>query len=338
MWASTKMLLPIAACTGILLGPAQADPRLDSARQSLPEPARKALEQIPDPGRQLLAMRSYLRSAATLEKRWSWTKAETDAYLKSDTYVTSMAAVAAVVKAFEIRNPGYTLMVNTDVRSLDEQIEKWNTNPSVGAAGAEISGAAHGWLKDRPKAGPSEIKAFLGGWKPATTPTIAAPGLSLHGRALAFDFQVSKDGKVIAGADTGAIAAQWQAGGWNARLAEAVRLSAMPFEGPLQNPDEPWHYDYNPPVLAKPKAPVDVATAEPAQATPEPSNPEVASPPAVAPVPVAKPQQNAAANPPAAKPREVRQREVKPHRASAKKAQKAGPRAKRKARPARKRR
>ena len=265
---------------------ALGEPRIDAVRDTLAEPARKALDRIPDQGRKLLALRSYLR-ARSLEARWSWTREEIDAYLKSDQYVSAMAAVAAVTKAFELKNAGYTLHVNTDVRSLDEQIDKWNANGSVQAAGAEINAATTKWLTDQPKAGPDELRAFLVDLTPAMTASLAAPGLTAHGRGQAFDFQIAKGNGVIAAADTGAVSGKWEAEGWTGKLQEAVRLSTLPFEGPLKDPNEPWHYDYKPLETYRPDPKAVAATPAPSVIpVPAPSAP---TPNANVPTPTAKP-------------------------------------------------
>lgn len=273
--AALKLLGAALALGMLLLAPASADPRIDALGERLPDSAKAALTRIPDQGRKLLALRSYLRSERIIEARWSWTRPEIDAYEKSDAYVTAMAGVAAVTKAFEIRNPGHTLRVNTDVRSLDEQIDKWNGNASVGTAGTEIDAASTKWTADNPQAGPDRFRAFLVDWKPATTASLAAPGLTAHGRGMAFDFQVEKDGKVIAGADTGSVATAWEAGGWAAKLTEAVKLSTLPFEGPLTDPNEPWHYDYRPakPYRPEPKSDIPVVAALP-KTDAKPSKPD----------------------------------------------------------------
>ena len=265
---------------------ALGEPRIDAVRDALVEPARKALDRIPDQGRKLLALRSYLR-ARSLEARWSWTREEIDAYLKSDQYVSAMAAVAAVTRAFELKNAGYTLHVNTDVRSLDEQIDKWNANGSVKVAGAEIDAATAKWLIDQPKAGPDELRAFLVDWTPATTASLAAPGLTAHGRGQAFDFQIAKGNDVIAGADTGAVSGKWEAEGWTRKLQEAVRLSTLPFEGPLKDPNEPWHYDYKPLETYRPDPKAVSGPAAPS-VVPGPTT-SAPTPSANVPTPTAKP-------------------------------------------------
>jgi len=79
---------------------------------------------------------------------------------------------------------------------------------------------------------------------------IAAPGLSPHGRMRAIDFQVHQGGRVVAGPSTPAIATDWEAGGWAAKLDAAVRAASNRFVGPLANPHEPWHYTYTPEAVA----------------------------------------------------------------------------------------
>src|SRR5690606_36923318 len=93
--------------------------------------AQDALLRIEGTPRQLLALRSYLRANARLIERWSWSDDEIESFEKTAAYRELMAEVARVQTRFEAENPGYTLYANTDVRSLDTQIERWNTNESV---------------------------------------------------------------------------------------------------------------------------------------------------------------------------------------------------------------
>jgi hypothetical protein len=220
-----------------------ADP-VAQLRVELPDVVDAALERMSGADRRLLALRSYLRSARSLEARWSWTDAEIDTYLASDASRMAFEAVDAVITAFEAQNPGYSLRVNTQVRSLDEQIAKWNRNVSVAAGARELEAAFAAWREAHPKAGARQASAFLSGWQPGRPVALAAPGLSPHGRARAFDFQVMKDGDIVAGADTGAIDDDWDEAGWTEKLAKAVKASGMPFAGPLAKPREPWHYEY----------------------------------------------------------------------------------------------
>jgi hypothetical protein len=77
-------------------------------------------------------------------------------------------------------------------------------------------------------------------WAP--TITIATPGLSSHGVGQAIDFQIHKSGVgKILGADS---PRRWHESGWAARLAAAVR-SSRHFFGPLEAPDEPWHWTFD---------------------------------------------------------------------------------------------
>jgi hypothetical protein len=48
------------------------------------------------------------------------------------------------------------------------------------------------------------------------------------------------------GPSTSQVQAVWISQGWRDRLESAVRRVSDKFRGPLQNPDEPWHYDYHP--------------------------------------------------------------------------------------------
>ena len=83
------------------------------------------------------------------------------------------------------------------------------------------------------------------------TPTIAAPGLSLHGQMRAVDFQVHQPGRVVAGPSTATIATDWAAAGWAAKLDAAVREASERFVGPQASPPAPWHYTYVPEAVAR---------------------------------------------------------------------------------------
>jgi hypothetical protein len=85
---------------------------------------------------------------------------------------------------------------------------------------------------------------------PVPTPTMAAPGLSPHGQMRAIDFQVHKDGAVVAGTRTATMAEDWDGAGWSAKLESAVRAASRRFVGPLESPREPWHYTYAPEAVA----------------------------------------------------------------------------------------
>lgn len=220
--------------------------RLDAQFQRLqraqPEQVSGTLDAIDGFGRKLLALRSYLRQQ-NLAARWSWTQAQIDAYRRSPDYQTLLAEIEAIRVRFESANPGYQLYANTEVRSLDQQIERWNENDAVAAIaerlGTEVCAGVNPQRREA-------LRAFLLAWQPPVRAPLAAPGLSSHGRARAIDFQIHQGNRVVAGPETARIESDWVRHGWSARLASAVRGVSGKFEGPLKSPDEPWHYEYDP--------------------------------------------------------------------------------------------
>ncbi len=243
----------------ILLGGASSQPgraaetvALDAVLMALaPPPSAEALVQIPDPGRKLLALRSYLRSGAELTKRWSWTAEEIKAFEGSPEQKALLAEIDAVKAHFKAANPGYEIYVHGTTRSLDEQIAKWNGNESVGAAAAEMRAAyqsAFGEAASAPD--PKKLAQWLRSYQPPKRANLAAPGMTLHGRASAIDFQVMKDGRIHAGANTKEVESVWRAEGWDLKLKASMTAAGPSFVGPLANPDEPWHYDYVPKAAA----------------------------------------------------------------------------------------
>ena len=220
----------------------------DAAAATLPAPARAALDRIEGGGRQLLALRGYLR-ARDLEARWSWDEAQVQAYQGSPEQQAAHAEVARVQARFAADNPGYQLHVNLQVRSLGEQLRKWNGNASVAAAAAALEAEAAAACA---RTGAGGFGAWLRGWQPPATVNLAAPGLSAHGQGRAYDFQVMRGPVLVAGTDSAQVASRWIADGWAARLASAVRDSGAAFTGPLRSPDEPWHYSYVPPAAVPP--------------------------------------------------------------------------------------
>jgi hypothetical protein len=215
-----------------------------------------ALSRIDGTGRRLLALRSYLRSSAHLADHWSWTQGQIAAYQESPEYGELQRAIDRVNASFMNANPGYELWVNPEVRSLDVQIEHWNTNESVAEAAEGLAAAASEQIASPAyeKAGPAsaarKLQSFLGAYVPVPTPAIAAPGLSLHGQVRAVDFQVHQGGRVIAGPEISTMEAEWDAAGWSARLEAAVRAAGGQFVGPLASPREPWHYTFTPESVA----------------------------------------------------------------------------------------
>lgn len=208
----------------------------------LPSEARQALTQIGGTPRRLLALRGYLRARDSLASRWSWSQAQIEAYEKSSQHAQMLAEIDKVARRFEAQNRGYTLYVNTQVRSLDLQIQRWNENRTVGRLAEEAYAASRAYLEQQSDA--SGFARFLSNWQPSIAAPLAAPGLSLHGQLRAIDFQVHAGGRVIAGPDTSSIASVWKGQGWAQKLAEAVAAASDKFVGPLRMPNEPWHFEY----------------------------------------------------------------------------------------------
>ena len=212
--------------------------------QLAPPPSEEALDRIPDLGRRLLALRSYLRFGPKIAARWSWTEAEIAAFQGSAEQQALLAEIAAVNQNFMKANPGYKLYVHGTVRSLDEQILKWNENKSVGAAAEDILTAYRASKPIKPR--PEALALWLRSYQPPNRPSLAAPGLTSHGRALAIDFQIMKNGQIYAGANTQHVESLWRGEGWDRKLKESISAAGPSFAGPLTEPDEPWHYDYTP--------------------------------------------------------------------------------------------
>jgi hypothetical protein len=225
--------------------------RLDSALAALAaglDPrAGATLASIDGTGRRLLAARAYLRARAQLAERWSWSAAEAAAFEASPEKRALDAAIARVRCSFEAAHPGHTLWVNPEFRSLDLQVERWNGNESVGRAGERLLDEARRLfsMSDTGAATADDaasLRDLLLAHQPIPVPTLAAPGLSPHGRMQAVDFQVESSGRIVAGTESAAIGPDWIAAGWKARLQAAIAAANAGFHGPLEMPDEPWHY------------------------------------------------------------------------------------------------
>jgi hypothetical protein len=234
--------------------PASSDDVLDRYLQhltaSLPEKVTEALHQIEGTPRRLLALRAYLRAGNELPSRWSWSADEIRAHTRSQEYRDLVAETQRVRERFEAQNPGYTLYANTEVRGLELQISRYNTNKSVGKVAVSLYQQAMAEIGKPVYGSPDQadavqlFKQFLTGWRPASAAPLAAPGISRHGQLRAIDFQIMKDGKVVASTDTATVRRNWDEPGWTEKLQKAVAGSR--FRGPLQWPYEPWHYEYDP--------------------------------------------------------------------------------------------
>jgi hypothetical protein len=256
-WSRALRYTALLCCGVLACHSGRTAPLDDSARvatyaaelaRSLSAKERAVLEQIPDSERRLLALRAYVKAGRQLDARWSWTRDEIERYSQSQEYARLLEDLAAVKGAFERANPGFTLYANTEARSLDAQIERWNANPHVGATARNLRTAAAASLAKAP-AMPTQdalqaFKRFLESWRPSPVAPLAAPGLSLHGRMRAIDFQIMRGPDIVAATDIAAAAREWDAPGWTHKLQRAVRAAGARFAGPLQSPHEPWHYEY----------------------------------------------------------------------------------------------
>ena len=229
----------------------QLDRYMRAASRSLAQVQSNALSEIKSDDRRNLAMTYYLRAGDSIESRWNWTRKRIETYERSTEYKDALAAIEAVAKQFAVENPGYRLHVHTEVRSLEEQLDRWAAVSSVGRAASELRTAA---LKQIATAKLSELpdenstarfRKFLIEWRASYPPTLAAPGLSLHGRGRAYDFQIyDATDRPVAVTDAATVREVWDKRGWTEKLARAVRLAGAKFSGPLQAPREPWHYEY----------------------------------------------------------------------------------------------
>jgi hypothetical protein len=221
---------------------------VDALATTLSARERSTLQQIPELERRLLALRAYVRAGSNLDSRWSWTREEIERYTASEEYQRLLADLERVQRAFERSNPGYTLYANREVRSLDTQIERWNSNRGVKATGTNLQTFVTTKLTELPRRpnadGLEMFRELLSSWRPMPVSPLAAPGLSLHGRMRAVDFQIMRGGRIVAATEVGAVAREWQATGWSNKLKQAVVTSGSRFEGPLTSPNEPWHYEY----------------------------------------------------------------------------------------------
>jgi hypothetical protein len=214
--------------------------------------ALDTLQHIASADRRLLAVRAYLRAGATLDARWSWSQAQISAYPATPEGKAAAADLDGVVAAFAAANPGFTLQVNRMPRSLEVQIAHWNENRSVGTVAAALAASlAQQFAGRRSAPDAATLRRALMQWRPEVAAALAAPGLSAHGQARAFDFQVEREGEVIAGLDSASARRQWDAAGWTAKLHAAVSAAGDRFTGPLESPYEPWHYAWVAPGTAR---------------------------------------------------------------------------------------
>jgi hypothetical protein len=234
---------------------AAVDDYLLAVTHDLAPAAKDALERIDSKPRQLLAVRGYLRADQHLISRWNWSAEEILVYESSQEYRDLLAEIAAVRARFEAANPGYSLYANTTARSLDLQLQRWNSNASVGVIAVRLQEDAVRELSAKSYPATPDARStvrfanFLREWRPVPSAApLAVPGLSLHGRSRAIDFQITQNGRIIAPTEVAKVRSVWERQGWAGKLAAAMRDSR--FVGPLQSPNEPWHYEYAPSARA----------------------------------------------------------------------------------------
>ena len=239
----------------MLCGFARAGGTIDSREESWVELASAGfdarvldtLRQIAPPDRRLLALRAYLRAGDSLAARWSWSQQQLSDYPTTPEGKAASEQIDAVIAAFAAANPGFTLRVNREPRSLELQLTRWNENESVGKAAAELAASLNHQFLGAKKAVTADVLCkFLIEWQPSVRAALAAPGLSAHGQARAFDFAVERGGEIIAGPEFASAGERWDAAGWTEKLRAAVRAAGDRFAGPLAAPYEPWHYTYAP--------------------------------------------------------------------------------------------
>jgi hypothetical protein len=243
-----RIALIVVLCVRATASASSIDRCIAASASALPDYVGVTVWRIEGTDRQLLALRSYLRNRDTLAERWSWSDEQIASYQRSAEYRAMQGNLAKITARFEELNPGYTLYVNSQVRSLDTQIQRWNENDSVGAAARSLEKAARKELAENScrETADQKLVQFLKGWVPNRAPMLAAPGLSKHGRARAFDFQIKRGEKIVAGTESSQSISAWDHKGWTRKLRDAVSAAGDKLSGPLQMPYEPWHYEYEP--------------------------------------------------------------------------------------------
>lgn len=247
---TTKIELPVYTRVG---PETKLDRYMNLAAKQLDSRMQKALSHIPDDGRRLLALKYYTRRPGNLDARWAMSLNQIEKHQASKQHQMAVAHVEAIKLRFSKQNPGYYLKVNTDVRSLEKQIEIWNTFASTGQAGRSILAKTERALAND-RAWPAEptdrdvarFAKMVASTATSRTPTAAAPGFSLHGTGRAFDFIIWKGDEIVAGAVAETVGTVWDKAGWTKKLKDAIAQEGAGFVGPLRGPYEPWHYDYWP--------------------------------------------------------------------------------------------
>jgi len=231
---------------------------MDEITSELDPRVQDALKHIPARHRNLLALKYYLIRQDEVDEKWAWDVGEVRDFKKTLEYRETISHVQGVCDTFAALNPGYRLHVQIVARSLSAQLLNWNRTQSVETTGRALLDSCMALMADS-TAGYSEtpneetvdcFRALLTNYEPQLVPTVAVPGLSEHGRLHAFDFRITRGRRLIAGTTSATIEKQWDEAGWTERLHDAVQRASNLFDGPLDSPYEPWHYDYVPVVVA----------------------------------------------------------------------------------------
>src|SRR5262249_12202066 len=129
----TLILIACLAPAGPVVASSQSvHEYLLAVSHDLPSVAKEAVQRVEESPRQLLAVRGYLRAGQHLDSRWSWSADEVRRYEAGEEYRVLLAEIDAVRQRFEARNPGYSLYANTVTRTLDLQLQRWNSSIAVG--------------------------------------------------------------------------------------------------------------------------------------------------------------------------------------------------------------
>jgi hypothetical protein len=167
----------------------------------------------------------------SLSGRWSWSQERLSAYATTPEGKAASADIDAVAAAFAAANPGFTLAINRQPRSLELQIAHWNQNQSVAKVAAELAATLSQRFNADPAPGADELRQALTDWRPSIAAALAAPGLSAHGQGRAFDFQIEHNGEVIAGTEAASARQRWDAPGWTQKLHQAMSTARPHFTG-----------------------------------------------------------------------------------------------------------
>jgi hypothetical protein len=246
--------------------------------------AAEALKSIEDPDRRMAALWNYARypknKNQSIAAGWVWSDQQIAAYKTSPEKRGADIAIQNVAQLFnsdkEMRAKGagqavYSLHGDTDPRPFKVQMANWLRSDAHSVVNYGRGLYEH-LLKemnrcdfypiftdplsvhDLMKFG-KMIENYMDASKMGLkSPMFATPGLSDHGQSHAIDFKVFKteNGKPtqFLGTDSG-LADNWRKEGCAAALARAVgvfngRSGRKVFDGPLTNPDEPWHWVYHP--------------------------------------------------------------------------------------------